>query len=120
MLNELTLEEKALTANRNFPEPSVVTPAGNDPPLMNGDPGIGVRLHLLSKLNPTMELFPPKYAKFPCCVVAAPTTLVWPVAATGEPGALEREPSRATCMALTEASPPATKRQEPWEPRAIL
>jgi len=87
-------------ANRNFPEPSVVTPAGNDPPLMNGDPGIGVRLHLLSKLNPETPADPPKYAKFPCCVVAAPSTLACPVAATGEPGALEREPSRATCMAL--------------------
>src|SRR5947209_4758551 len=113
MLNEVTLGEKALTANRNFPEPSVVTPAGTDPPLTNGDPGIGVRLHVLSKLNPTMELSPPKYAKFPCCVVAAPMTVNCP-AATGEPGALEREPSRATCMALTkEGKPPATKRQEP-------
>src|SRR5205807_9363846 len=109
-----------LTAERDLSKPSVVTLAGNGPPLLNGDPGIGGRLHMLSKLNPTVKLSPPKYAKFPCCVVAAPTTAVWPVAATGEPGALEREPSRATCMALTEASPPATKRQEPWEPRAIL
>jgi hypothetical protein len=62
---------KVLTANRNFPEPSVVTPTGNGPPLRNGDPWIGVRLHLLSKLNPAMELFLPKYAKFPCCVVAS-------------------------------------------------